>query len=182
MGVKDKIAGAGTRSPTGERRTPDPAGQAQGAAGRERRAGEPARPRHRRGRRRLPRRPADPVHPRRGREVRQSSDDVKDKAKETGQEALEHGKQVAQDAAQSAQETVKESGQEHAQEVKDSAQQNAQEAKAQQLLAWSRRPRRQRRGRPCGHSRPLLPLRASVRIPPYAVASALLGAKLRSML
>ena len=55
------------------------------------------------------------------------ADDVKDKVKETGQEAVEHGKQVAQDAAQSVQETVKESGQEHAQELKDSAQQNAQD-------------------------------------------------------
>ena len=55
------------------------------------------------------------------------ADDVKEKVKETGQEALEHGKQVAQDAAQSAQETVKESGQEHAQQVKDSAQGSAQE-------------------------------------------------------
>src|SRR3954447_17944325 len=36
------------------------------------------------------------------------ADDVKDRAKETGQEALERGKQVAQDAAQSAQETAKE--------------------------------------------------------------------------
>jgi hypothetical protein len=53
------------------------------------------------------------------------ADDVKDKARETGQEALEHGKQVAQEAAQ----TVKESGQQHAQEVKDSAQQSAQEVK-----------------------------------------------------
>ena len=51
------------------------------------------------------------------------ADDVKDKVRETGQEALEHGKQVAQDAAQAA----KESGQEHAQEVKEGAQQRAQE-------------------------------------------------------
>jgi hypothetical protein len=57
------------------------------------------------------------------------ADDVKDKVRETGQEALEHGKQVAQDAAQSAQETVKESGQQHAQEVKESAQQSAQDVK-----------------------------------------------------
>jgi ElaB/YqjD/DUF883 family membrane-anchored ribosome-binding protein len=57
------------------------------------------------------------------------ADDVKDKVKETGQEALEHGKQVAQEAAQSAQETVKESGQQHAQEVKESAQQSAQDVK-----------------------------------------------------
>lgn len=89
------------------------------------------------------------------------ADDVKDKVRETGQEALEHGKQVAQDAAQSArrgplrrrrgsrgaqellepgrlllppaqsQETAKESGQQHAQEVKDSAQQSAQDVKAE---------------------------------------------------
>jgi ElaB/YqjD/DUF883 family membrane-anchored ribosome-binding protein len=51
------------------------------------------------------------------------ADDVKDKVKETGKEAVERGKQVAQDAAQ----TVQESGQEHAQELKDSAQQNAQD-------------------------------------------------------
>ena len=51
------------------------------------------------------------------------ADDVKEKVRETGQEALEHGKQVAQEAAQ----TVKESGQEHAQQVKDSAQESAQD-------------------------------------------------------
>jgi len=55
------------------------------------------------------------------------ADDVKERAKQTGQEALEHGKQVAQEAAQSAQETVKESGQEHAQQVRDSAQEHAQD-------------------------------------------------------
>jgi ElaB/YqjD/DUF883 family membrane-anchored ribosome-binding protein len=61
--------------------------------------------------------------------IGQIADDVKDKVKETGQEALQHGKQVAQEAAQSAQETVKESGQQHAQEVKESAQQSAQDVK-----------------------------------------------------
>jgi hypothetical protein len=50
------------------------------------------------------------------------AEQVKDKALETGQEALEHGKQVAQEVAQSAQETVKESGQQHAQELASSAQ------------------------------------------------------------
>jgi hypothetical protein len=54
----------------------------------------------------------------------EASDTVIAKAKETGQEALEHGKQVAQDAADAA----KESGREHAQQVKDSAQENAQAA------------------------------------------------------
>ena len=57
------------------------------------------------------------------------ADDVKDKVRESGQEALEHGKQVAQDVAQSAQETAKESGQQHAQEVKESAQQSAQDVR-----------------------------------------------------
>jgi ElaB/YqjD/DUF883 family membrane-anchored ribosome-binding protein len=50
------------------------------------------------------------------------ADQLKDKVKETGQEALEHGEQVAQDVAESAQETVKESGQQHAQELASSAQ------------------------------------------------------------
>ena len=52
------------------------------------------------------------------------ADDVKDRAKQTGQEALERGKQVAQDAAQ----TAKESGQEHAQQLGSSAQEHAQAA------------------------------------------------------
>jgi hypothetical protein len=50
------------------------------------------------------------------------AEQVKEKARETGQEALEHGKQVAQDVAQSAQDTVKESGQQHAQELAGSTQ------------------------------------------------------------
>jgi hypothetical protein len=50
------------------------------------------------------------------------SDDVIERAKETGQEALERGKQVAQDAA----ETAKESGREHADELKATAQHHAQ--------------------------------------------------------
>jgi ElaB/YqjD/DUF883 family membrane-anchored ribosome-binding protein len=47
------------------------------------------------------------------------SDDVIERAKETGQEALERGKQVAQDAA----ETAKDSGREHAEELKETARQ-----------------------------------------------------------
>jgi hypothetical protein len=50
------------------------------------------------------------------------SDQVKDRAKETGQEALERGKQVAQEAAQSAGETVKEQGQKQAEEMAQSQQ------------------------------------------------------------
>jgi gas vesicle protein len=56
------------------------------------------------------------------------SDQVVEKAKETGQEALEHGKQVAQETAQSAQETFKDSAQQHGREVKETAQENAQQA------------------------------------------------------
>ena len=56
------------------------------------------------------------------------ADDVKEKAKETGQEALERGQQVAQEAAQSAQQTVQEKGREHGEELASSAQQNVQEA------------------------------------------------------
>jgi gas vesicle protein len=59
------------------------------------------------------------------------SDQVIDKAKQTGQEALEHGKQVAQETAQSAQETLKDSAQQHGEEVKQTAQDNAQEARQQ---------------------------------------------------
>jgi hypothetical protein len=47
------------------------------------------------------------------------SDDVIDRAKQTGQEALDRGKQVARDAA----ETAKDSGREHAEELKDTARQ-----------------------------------------------------------
>ncbi len=49
------------------------------------------------------------------------ADQVKERARETGQEVLERGKEVAQEAAQSAKETARESGQEHAQEVASSA-------------------------------------------------------------
>lgn len=67
------------------------------------------------------------------------ADQVKEKAQETGQAALEHGKQVAQDVAQTAKdagqqavqqtkEAAQSSGQEHAQKVKDEAQGKAGEA------------------------------------------------------
>jgi gas vesicle protein len=52
------------------------------------------------------------------------ADDVKERAKETGQEALERGKQVAQDAA----ETAKDSAQEHGEQLRDTAQEHAQQA------------------------------------------------------
>jgi hypothetical protein len=64
------------------------------------------------------------------------ADDVKHRAAETGQEALERGKQVAQDAAQAAtesaqdaaqnvKETVQESGREQAEELRDSGEKQA---------------------------------------------------------
>jgi gas vesicle protein len=56
------------------------------------------------------------------------ADQVKDQAKETGQEALERGKEVARQTAQSAKETAQQAGQEHAEQLKDSASQGAREA------------------------------------------------------
>jgi hypothetical protein len=61
----------------------------------------------------------------------EASDQVIEKAKKTGQEALEHGKQVAQETAQSAQETFKDSAQQHGQQVRETAQENAQHATQQ---------------------------------------------------
>jgi hypothetical protein len=59
------------------------------------------------------------------------ADQVKDKVKETGQEALDRGKQVAQDVASSAADTAKQSTKEHGQELADSAKQNAQDVKSE---------------------------------------------------
>jgi ElaB/YqjD/DUF883 family membrane-anchored ribosome-binding protein len=57
------------------------------------------------------------------------ADQVKAKAAETGQQAVERGTQVASDVASSAAETAKESGKEHAQGVADDARQAAQETR-----------------------------------------------------
>jgi hypothetical protein len=59
------------------------------------------------------------------------ADDVKDKVRETGQEALDHGKEVAQDAAQAAAETVQESGQQHADELRSSAEEKMNEVRGE---------------------------------------------------
>ena len=59
------------------------------------------------------------------------ADQVKDKVKETGQEALDRGKQVAQEVASTATETAKEKTQEHGQGLADSAKQSAQDARNQ---------------------------------------------------
>jgi hypothetical protein len=56
------------------------------------------------------------------------ADEVKDKAMETGQEALERGKDVAGQVAEQASETAKQAGQQHAEELKSSAQEKAQQA------------------------------------------------------
>jgi Protein of unknown function (DUF3618) len=66
------------------------------------------------------------------------ADDVKQRAAETGQEALERGKQVAQDAAEAAsesaqeaaqnvKETVRESGRDQAEQLRDSAEEQGKE-------------------------------------------------------
>lgn len=70
------------------------------------------------------------------------ADQVKEHAKQTGQEALERGKQVAQDVASTAQDsaqqvkddvkqTAQQAAQEHAEQVKQSAQQSAQQLREQ---------------------------------------------------
>jgi Protein of unknown function (DUF3618) len=55
------------------------------------------------------------------------SDQVMDKVKETGQEALDRGKQVAQEVASTAAETAKDKTKEQGQELADSAKQHAQD-------------------------------------------------------
>jgi ElaB/YqjD/DUF883 family membrane-anchored ribosome-binding protein len=67
------------------------------------------------------------------------ADQIKDKVKETGQEALDRGKQVAQEVASSAADTAKEQTQEHGQDLAESVTQNAQD-----LGAQTRRRRRTR--------------------------------------
>jgi len=77
------------------------------------------------------------------------SDQVMDKVKETGQEALDRGKQVAQEVASTAADTAKERTQEHGQELADSAKQSAQDlgdqtsqtSRSQTGDAGTRRPR-----------------------------------------
>ena len=66
------------------------------------------------------------------------ADQVKEKVKETGQEAMDHGKQVLQETAQDAQEvaktaaeSVKERTQQHAQEFGETAKEKAQDVSAQ---------------------------------------------------
>lgn len=57
------------------------------------------------------------------------ADELKSKAVEAGQEALQHGKEVAQEAAQAATSAAQEAGQEHASQMRDSAQEKAEDVK-----------------------------------------------------
>ena len=59
------------------------------------------------------------------------ADQVKDKARETGQEALDRGRQVAQDVASTAADTARQRTQEQGQELADSARRSAQDAASQ---------------------------------------------------
>ena len=53
------------------------------------------------------------------------ADQVKEKARETGEEVMERGKEVAREAAESAKETAQQSGREQAEGLRDSAQEKA---------------------------------------------------------
>jgi hypothetical protein len=57
------------------------------------------------------------------------ADQVKEKVKETGQEAVERGRQVAQEVASTAADTAKQSAQEHGQDLADSAKQSAKDVR-----------------------------------------------------
>jgi hypothetical protein len=57
------------------------------------------------------------------------ADEVKDRVRETGQEALERGKQVAQEAVSSAAETARQRGQQEGQDLAESARQRGQEVR-----------------------------------------------------
>jgi hypothetical protein len=57
------------------------------------------------------------------------ADQVKERAAETGQQALEHGKEVAGDVADAAKQTAQESGREHAEQAKEEVKQNAQQTR-----------------------------------------------------
>jgi len=58
------------------------------------------------------------------------ADQVKEQAKQTGQEALERGKQVAQETAQAASESAKQAASEVKEKAQETAQQHAEELKS----------------------------------------------------
>lgn len=57
------------------------------------------------------------------------ADELKEQAREVGQEAVDHGKQIAQDTAQSASETMRESAQQHGEQLADSVRESAEQVK-----------------------------------------------------
>jgi hypothetical protein len=59
------------------------------------------------------------------------ADQVKDRVRETGQEALDRGRQVAQEVASTATDTARQRTQEHSQDLADTARQHTQEAGSQ---------------------------------------------------
>ena len=59
------------------------------------------------------------------------ADQVKDKLKETGQEAMDRGKKVAQEVASTAADTAKQATQDHGQELADTAKQHAQDVRSE---------------------------------------------------
>ena len=59
------------------------------------------------------------------------ADQVKEKVKETGQEAVDRGKQVAQDVAGTAADTARSSAQDHGQGLAESARESAQDVRSQ---------------------------------------------------
>ena len=63
------------------------------------------------------------------------ADQVKDRVRETGQEALDRGRQVAQEVASTATETARSTAQEHSQELADSAKQSTQDVQSESSQA-----------------------------------------------
>ncbi|MDF2740266.1 MAG: protein of unknown function ElaB [Actinomycetia bacterium] len=59
------------------------------------------------------------------------ADQVKEKVRETGQEAVDRGKQVAQDVASTAADTARSSAQGHGQQLAESAREGAQDVRSQ---------------------------------------------------
>jgi hypothetical protein len=59
------------------------------------------------------------------------ADQVKDRVRETGQEALDRGRQVAQEVASTATDTARQHTHEHSQDLADTAKQHTQEAGSQ---------------------------------------------------
>jgi hypothetical protein len=59
------------------------------------------------------------------------ADQVKEKVKETGQEAVDRGKQVAQEVASTATDTAKEKTQDHGQQLAESARESTQDVRSQ---------------------------------------------------